>query len=110
MEFSLQKKIEAMRRKPEHVRARYVIVCVSLSMVLIFGIWLLAMQDSMTTAMHDAPAAFEKGKDLTGGAPSLNDLLQQTAPLRVGDKSTDGKEFFKEQQGQGAGIPEAPSQ
>lgn len=109
MEFSLQEKIEAMRREPEHIRTRYVIVCVSCSMILIVGIWLLAMQESVTTAMQDAPAAVESGKSLTGGAPSLNDLFQQTAPLRVGDKSIDGSEFFKQQQEQNGGAAPVPS-
>ena len=109
MEFSLQKKIEVMRREPEHVRKRYVIVGVSCSMILIFGIWLLAMQDSATTAMKDTPAVMEKGKDLTGGAPSLNDLFEQTVPLRVGNKSTNGDEFFKQQQGQDTGAAPIPS-
>jgi hypothetical protein len=111
MEFSLQKKIEAIRRQPELVRKRYVMICVSFSMVVIFGIWLLSVQDSVTTAVKDIPGALEKGKGLTGGAPSLNDLFEQSAPLRVDNQGVSGSEFFdrelngKSGTAQGEGTP-----
>lgn len=97
MEFSLQKKIEAIRREPEHVRRRYAVICVSFSMLLIFGIWLLSVEDSVTTAAQDGAAAIEQGKGLTGGAPSLNELFEQAAPLRVGGDGVDGSQFFDQQ-------------
>jgi hypothetical protein len=97
MEFSLQEKIEVMRREPEHVRMRYVIVCVSVTMILIFGVWLLAVEDSVTTAIQDVPGALEKGKGLTGGAPSLNELFEQATPLRIDDKNTKSDGFFQQQ-------------
>ncbi len=94
MEFSLEKKIAAIRHQPEEVRKRYVMLCVSFSMVLIVGIWLLSVQDSVTTAAKDLPGTLEKGKDLTGGAPSLNDLFKQSSPLRVENQGVSGSEFF----------------
>ena len=97
MEFSLQRKIEAVRQEPEHIRRRYAMICVSFSMLLIFGIWLLSVQDSVTTAAQDVPKALERGKGLTGGAPSLNDLFEQAAPLKVDGKSVEGSEFFEQQ-------------
>lgn len=111
MEFSLQEKIEVMRREPEHVRMRYAVVCVSVTMVLIFGIWLLAAEDSVTTAIEDVPATLEKGKGLTGGAPSLNDLFEQATPLRIDDKNLDGDGFFQQQmKEQNADIVPEPAQ
>jgi hypothetical protein len=97
MEFSLQRKIEAVRQEPEHIRRRYVMICVSFSMLLIFGIWLLSVQDSVTTAAQDIPKALERGKGLTGGAPSLNDLFEQAAPLKVDGQGIEGSEFFEQQ-------------
>ncbi len=110
MDFFLQEKIEQMRREPEHVRKRYVMIMVSFFMVLIFGIWLLSIQDSMTTAVGDVPGAIEKGKDLTGGAPSLSDLFDQSTPLRIEGKKTEGNEFFQEQQMQSGEITPDSSQ
>lgn len=94
MAFSLQKKIEEIRREPEAVRMRYVTMGVSFSMVLIVGIWLLAVQDSVSTVAKDIPAVLQNGKELTGGAPSLTDLFEQAAPLRIDEETTNGKEFF----------------
>jgi len=107
MEFSLQKKIEEIRKEPEDIRKRYAIVAVSFSMVLIFGIWMLSMQDNVATIAKDIPAAVEKGKDLTGGAPSLNDLFQQSAPLRINNEDNDktGSEFFNQQYGAKEPLP-----
>lgn len=96
MEFSLQKKIEEIRREPEAVRMRYVTMGVSFSMVLIVGIWLLAVQDSVSTVAKDIPAVLQSGKDLTGGAPSLNDLFEQAAPLRIDEEKPNGQDFFDE--------------
>lgn len=94
MEFSLQKKIEEIRREPEAVRMRYVTLGVSFSMVLIVGIWLLAVQESVSTVAKDIPTVLQNGKELTGGAPSLNDLFEQAAPLRIEEDAMKGKDFF----------------
>jgi len=105
MEFSLQEKIEALRREPEHVRRRYVLISVSFSMILIIGIWLLSVQDSVTTAANSLPEALEQGRELTGGAPSLNELFQGSSPLRLEEKPINGSEFFNQQMNGGTGMP-----
>lgn len=111
---SLFEKIVAIRKEPEHVRMRYVVLCVTVSMIFIVSIWLLSVQESVTTAARDIPQVVEQGKDLTGGAPTLNNLFEQSAPLRVEEKNMNGSEFFDQQvQGQsgstmseGVGISE----
>jgi len=40
------KKIEQIREKPEHIRRRYVSVCVFVSMLVIGGIWLITLKSS----------------------------------------------------------------
>lgn len=97
MTTSLWEKIEAVRGEPEHVRMRYVVGCVSVSMVFIIGIWLLSVSENVSTTVSDFPQAMEQGKNITGGAPSLNDLFEQSAPLRIEGKSTEGGEFFDQQ-------------
>jgi len=101
MTGSLSEKIEAIRREPEHIRVRYVVLCVSVSMVFIVGIWLLSIEDSVSTVARDIPQAVEQGKNIAPGAPSLSDLFEQAAPLRVGveEKKIEGSEFFEQQLG-----------
>lgn len=95
--MSLWEKIEAVRGESEQVRMRYVMICVSVSMVFIIGIWLLSVSENVSTATDDFPQTMEQGKNTTGGAPSLNDLFEQSAPLRIEDKSTEGGAFFDQQ-------------
>lgn len=97
----LWEKVEAIRQEPEHIRRRYAMICVMVSMVFIFGIWLLSIEESVSTAARDLPEAAEKSRDLTGGAPSLNDLLEQSAPLRIEEDMIEGGQFFQEQMKQG---------
>ncbi|MBP9728451.1 MAG: hypothetical protein KBD27_03685 [Candidatus Moranbacteria bacterium] len=97
MELFLQKKIEEIRREPESVRLRYAVICASVSMVFIVGIWLLSVEDSVTAVAKDVPTVLEKGKESFGGVPSLNDLFEQAAPLRIDEKVTNGEDFFKQQ-------------
>lgn len=97
MAFSLQKKIEEIRREPESVRVRYAMVGVFFSMLFIVGIWLLSVQDGVSTVAKEAPAVLQSGKESVGGVPSLNNLFEQAAPLRIDDKTVEGKEFFNQQ-------------
>lgn len=41
--MGLQDKIEEIRRKPEHIRIRYVWACVSVSMVFVIAIWIISI-------------------------------------------------------------------
>ncbi len=92
---------------------RYVMLCVFVSMVFIVGIWLFSVQDGVTTAARDIPATLQKGKDATSGAPSLKDLFEKAAPLRVEGQTQNGSEFFNQQlkgdsgasSGEGVALP-----
>ena len=98
MAMSLGEKIEAIRKEPEHVRRRYVVLCVSVAMVYVVGIWLLSVSASVTHTAKDLHQAIEAGKQgVTAGAPSLNDLLEQSAPLRIEDKGLEGTQFFNQE-------------
>ena len=94
-------RIERIRQQPEHVRARYVFGCLAVSMVFIFGIWLLSVKENFQSVASDMPRVMENGKALlpdSRQAPSLNDLFQRSEPLRVdsGSEKT-GQQFFQEQ-------------
>lgn len=100
MARGLWEKIEWIRKQPEHIRMRYVFGCLAVSMAFIVGIWLLSLKESFRSISKDVPAAVEQSKELLpdGGTPSLSDLLEQAAPLRVdGQNEKTGQEYFEEQ-------------
>lgn len=41
--FNISKKIEEIRRKPEHIRLRYAWLCVGVSMVFILIVWFFSL-------------------------------------------------------------------
>lgn len=97
---SIGEKIEAIRKEPETVRMRYVVGSVSVAMIFIIGIWLLSVHESFTKTAEDLPRAVEQGKEeMLGGksVPSLNDLFEQSAPLRIEDQGVEGSQFFDQQ-------------
>lgn len=115
--MSFFEKIEKIRREPEHIRKRYVIICLSLTMVFIVGIWFLSLRESFHNVARDLPEATEEGQSFfpTGeGTPSLNTLLEQASPLRVeGEDDKTGQEFFQEQMGKdesGEGVTAPPAE
>lgn len=119
MARSLWEKIESIREQPEHIRMRYVVGCIVVSMLFILGIWLLSVGESFRNISREVPGATLKGKDLLpkDQVHSLNDLLEQATPLRVdsqnGQANTD---YFNEQfqkgtqntSGDAQGTPQTP--
>ena len=100
MARGLWEKLEHIREQPEHIRMRYVLGCLFVSMTFILGIWLLSLKESFKSITHDVPAATEKGKELlpADGTTSLNDLLKGAVPMRIDDQAQQtGKEYFEEQ-------------
>ena len=100
MARGLWEKIEWIREQPEHIRKRYVIACLAISMAFILGIWLLSLQAGFRSIGQDIPAAAEQGGGLLpdGQIPSLGDLLEQSEPLRVdGQDTKTGEQYFNEQ-------------
>ena len=91
-------KIEYIRRQPEHVRMRYVMFCLAVSMTFIIGIWVLSLKDSFQSMEKLAPQAAEKGKELLqtkDRSSSFSELMDRSTPLQAGageDKS--GQNYF----------------
>lgn len=110
--WSIGEKIEAIRREPEQVRMRYVMLCVTVGMVFIVGLWLLSVHENIAVTAKDLPKTIEQGKkDLSGGStPSLNDLFQQSAPLRIEEKSVNGSQFYNQEQQNRSGVPDEQPQ
>lgn len=96
MGFFLQKKIEEIRRQPESVRMRYVLIAVSFSMLFIIGVWFLSVEASVFTIKKEIPTILGN-EEKESNIPSLNDLFKKADPLRLDEKTVDGEEFFSQQ-------------
>lgn len=78
--MSISDKIEEIRRKPEHIRMRYVLGGVAVSMFFIVIIWLFSLSETMKKSSVKSPAAdplnlqFEQGLERL---PSIEDFMEQ---------------------------------
>lgn len=100
MARGLWEKIEWVREQPEHIRMRYVLGSLFVSMLFVLGIWLLSVTESFQSIKQDIPADVLKGKDFLpkNDVPSMGSLLDQKAPLQLsGQDQKTGKEYFNEQ-------------
>ena len=105
MARSLWEKIDSIRQQPEHIRMRYVLGCLFVSMLFILGIWLLSVGESFRSISEETPSAALSGKALLpkDPVPSLSDLLEKATPLRVENQSAEGNtDYFDEQFQKGA--------
>lgn len=81
--MNLIKKIEEIRRQPEHVRMRYVWLCVAVSMACVVALWFFSMA-SMFSGMNEntensssvLPDLSEQLEQFKNSANSLKDLQQ----------------------------------
>ena len=67
--MSIYDKIEQIRQKPEHIRVRYVWICVAISMVFVLGIWVLSLNGRQYQAGTSGQVA--------GQASIFDDLKKQ---------------------------------
>lgn len=89
--MNIQNKIEEIRRQPEHIRMRYVLGSVSISMVLIGILWIFSLTTSLQNqvggegamdlmnyrTVPGAPAASEVSVPSDQPAPSLNEWIKK---------------------------------
>ena len=71
--MNISEKIEDIRRQPQHVRLRYVWLCVSLSMLLIVIIWIFSIASLFKQEKNTASS------DSSGSVTDLKNQLQNTA-------------------------------
>lgn len=92
-------KIEAIRKEPEHVRMRYVFLCLAVSMIFIVGVWILSLSESLHSVTKNTSGVIETGRASVpeNNVPSLNDLFNRADTLQVEGKETTGEEFFQSQ-------------
>lgn len=97
MRWNIQNWIEEVKEKPEHIRHRYVIGCVSASMFFVVIVWSLTVSENFkkTVAKKDGTATsggmLPKPSDF-----SLDDILSGEESLDAA-KSKSSEEFLREQ-------------
>lgn len=82
--MNIHKKLEEIRRQPEHIRLRYVYGALAVSMFFILIIWLFSVKNMFQTTPLDSPEkpfstlkdSFEESFQETE-MPSLEKLLQE---------------------------------
>lgn len=86
--MSLQGKLDEIRRKPEHIRIRYVWMWVAISMVFVIAIWIVSIvaqnKKNSASEMTPDPQILEQFKDQK---KSLEDVTGQMKSGLQGQKS-----------------------
>lgn len=81
--MSLSDKIEEIRKEPEHIRHRYVLVAVAVSMFFILIIWLFSLKESFNLSSDKNEFKNLKEQFNESGPqeelPSLEDLLKKNS-------------------------------
>jgi uncharacterized protein YlxW (UPF0749 family) len=86
--MGLQDKIEEIRRKPEHIRIRYVWMWVAISMVIVIAIWIISIvaqngrsNDAESLSRQQLLEQFQDQKkslqDVTNQAKNLQEQTQK---------------------------------
>ncbi len=87
----LLEKIEAIRREPEHIRMRYVMLSVLVSMVFVVLLWVFSVYEGFRSAA-DQPAGIP-GMDFPK-APSIEDI----SGIGGAKNTPTGEDFFQSEQ------------
>jgi len=83
--MNINRKIEEIRRKPEHIRMRYVWGAVAIAMFFIIIIWLFSLQETFkSTVPEESPSGTEnEWNNFREEMPSLQEFIetnQETMP------------------------------
>ncbi|MBP6889652.1 MAG: hypothetical protein KBC83_01205 [Candidatus Moranbacteria bacterium] len=98
---SLWDTIDEIRQKPEDIRRRYMFGYVSVTMVLILGIWFVSVQEGLrsmaeTNGIEDIKnqvvPVLPSSPDTT---KSLSELLEKGEKLNAGSESLPVEDFFE---------------
>jgi hypothetical protein len=92
--MNILEKIEAIRRQPEHVRVRYVWMCVAVSMFIILILWFFSIASMFAEEKNNpdqqntgiVPDMQQQLQTIKEQAPSLQDISNQ--PLTVDGEGT----------------------
>lgn len=97
---SLWDTIDEIREKPEEVRRRYMFGYVSVTMLVIVGIWFISVQESFrsvaeTKGMDDLKEQASRVLPSSSGARSLSELFEKGEKLETGSTPVPAEDFFE---------------
>lgn len=96
MRWNIQDWVEEVKRKPEHVRERYVIGCVVASMFFVVIVWSLTVTEGFKKSVAKTEATTNGGLLPKPSDFSLDDILSGKDTAETG-KPKSGEEFVREQ-------------
>lgn len=98
--MDIQRKIEEIRQKPEHIRLRYVWAMVGISMAIIVGIWILSLRNEYGRAASRMNTGNYQGamSQFTEGKQSLEDVMKEFQGVM--------EEVKKEEEEEGEWVPQ----
>lgn len=98
MQQKLQRKIANIRKKPEHVRLRYVWGGVSAGMLFAFIIFAFSVQENFREVSDVRGAADTLRSKVEMEKPSLQQLFNDSKPLNVEEKrkEIEGGQYFND--------------
>lgn len=79
----IAEKIEAVRKKPEHVRLRYVWGSVIVVMAVVIALWVFSLKESLESALPISP---EEDASRAEQADSVPDIRQPSLQERFGEE------------------------
>lgn len=81
--MDINRKIQEIRQKPEHIRLRYIWGLVAVSMFFIIIIWIFSLEESLkktqpdeASNLPDLKQSLEEMQSIKDIAPSINDVLK----------------------------------
>lgn len=78
--MGIQSKIEEIRRQPEHIRMRYVLGSVCVSMLIISILWIFSITTSLRSEKENNPLPLETKGEVNQSAPDVNVPQSDAAP------------------------------
>ena len=95
----INNKIEEIRKKPEHVRLRYIWILVSVVMVFVIIVWVFSLQESFSQIRASnipVPDFKNQLQDAGKSMPSLKDLMNQGGSLQENNNTQPTENLQKE--------------
>ncbi len=101
--MGLSEKIEEIRKRPEHVRMRYVWFFVAISMILVLTIWYFSAKSDMIQEQSSMP-------DLSGTVGEFNQQKNSLQSILNNAENSLGQNANNAEQAQNAQNPQAQIQ
>lgn len=96
MRWNIQDWVEEVKAKPEHVRERYVVACVAVSMFFVVIVWSLTVTEGFKKSVAKTETTTSGGILPKPSDFSLDDILSGKDVVEA-EKSKSSGEFVREQ-------------